>query len=639
MRRVRRAHPTFGGPGWFGSRFLPCSVSAPDHLPAWWCESRAGGDNADANLSDPRLPMDQDRTSEHYAERVTGEQVALLYNYFSRQYWLLLLSPPIVVPVMWSQVAHVPLVLWGIVYVVSVLDRRLLAQRYFDARPPASEARRWGMRFTVRAAISGVLLGSCGFWMFAPYSLPHLMFLFAFLFVTSAGAALFFAPFPPAYYAFLPLATMPLVVRVLLVGTVPAIWACVAVVVYTLFMLRVGRDYGEAIRRSFELRFQNLDLVQELTRKNEEAERANRAKSQFLAAASHDLRQPMQALSLLTGTLKLRSAAGPDRDLVERIGASVEALEGLFSALLDISKLDASVVRTERGSVSLSALLTRIETDAAPGAEAKGLRLRVHRIACWVDSDPVLLRRILQNLVANAIRHTGSGTVWVGARRRGDKVRIEVRDSGSGIAAEHLDRIFEEFYQVENPGRDRRKGLGLGLAIVRRLTDLLGHTVEVRSMPGRGSTFAVTVPLAPTPGAVAEAGGSGGVRPDLLGLAVLVLEDDAEVRAALRITLEEWGCYVVAAVDEADALSQARQRPRWRPQAILTDYRLGSGRSGIEAARSLLAHWDISIPVVLISGDTADEPLRAAQASGYELLHKPIRPQRLERLLRDLPRR
>ncbi len=332
--------------------------------------------------------MNQDDPAERHAERITAEQVGLLLENFRRQFAALLIIAPVVVAVMWDQHSRPQLLLWGTVYLASVFERRWFAKRYQRASPAPAEARAWGLRFAARTALGGMLIGSCGVWMFTPDSIAHQTFLFAFLFVASAGAPLFYAHFLPVLYAYLPWVMLPLAFRILLTGTDSSYWGALALTVYTVVLLQSGRDYSAATRRNFALRFENQALVLELTEKKDEAERANRAKSQFLAAASHDLRQPLQALSLLTGTLKLRTAPGAERELAERIGASVEALDGLFNALLDISKLDATVIRPERAPVSLDGLFARIESDSAPMAEAKGLRLRLRRSGLWVTAIP-----------------------------------------------------------------------------------------------------------------------------------------------------------------------------------------------------------------------------------------------------------
>lgn len=522
---------------------------------------------------------------------------------------------------MWGQVPRGPLLLWAAAYLVSLFERRRFVKAYFRSPRAPGEARQWGLRFAVRAAIAGMLIGFAGFWLFSSESMPHRMFLFAFLFVTSAGAPLLYGPFLPAYYAYLPWVMLPLAVRVLLTGTMPAYWGAVAVTIYTIVLLQSGRDYAKAMRRSFELRFENLDLVNELTEKKNEAERANQAKSRFLAAASHDLRQPLQSLSLLTGILEMRPRDAEERKVVGRISASVEALERMFGALLDISKLDAAIIQTEYRVFALQPLLDKLEKEFAPQAEAKGLRLRVASGDYWTRSDLVLLGRILQNLVANAIRYTQQGAVMVAVRRRAGGLAIEVRDTGIGIAVDQQDRIFEEFVQVDNPARDRRKGLGLGLAIVKRLAQLLGHAIQVRSVAGRGAVFSLQVSRA-TPVADAAELAVPATTAELGGCHVLIIEDDADVLENTRSLLLAWGCKVSTALGADEALAQLTADSP--PDLLIADLRLGGGASGIDAARQVMAACARSLPVLLVSGDTAPKRLREAAASGFTLLHKPL---------------
>lgn len=576
--------------------------------------------------------MEQDGTSHRYRERVTAEQVNLLLRNFRTQFPALLVISPVVATAMWEQVPRGPLLLWVVAYLTSLIERRRFVERYFGSPRQPAEAHRWGMHFALRTAVGGMLIGFAGFWLFSAESLPHRVFLFAYLFVTSAGAPLLYGPFLPVFYLFLPWVMLPLALRVLMTGTLPAYWGAVAVTIYTIVLLQSGRDYANAVRRSFELRFENLDLVDELRAKNSEAERADQAKSRFLAAASHDLRQPLQSLSLLTAILDMRLRDTEDRKVVGRIAASVEAMERLFAALLDISKLDAAVVEPEYRDFALKPLLDRLDKEFAPQAEAKGLRLRVACGDYWTRSDAVLLGRVLQNLVANAIRYTQQGAVMVAVRRRGSGLAVEVRDSGIGIAPDQQEHIFEEFAQVDNPARDRRKGLGLGLAIVKRLVQLLGHRVEVRSALGRGAAFSLQLPrVAP----LAE-GGQPAVKaaPALRPCHVLVIEDDIDVLESTHALLLAWGCSVSVATGADEALAQlAADRT---PDLLIADLRLGAGASGIDAARQVVAASGRRLPVVLVSGDTSPERLREAADSGYALLHKPVGGAQLHALMLEL---
>ena len=375
-------------------------------------------------------------------------------------------------------------------------------------------------------------------------------------------------------------------------------------------------------RRDFLLRRAAEDAVKQL-------ETANLAKSRFLAAASHDLRQPLHALGLFVAQLRGRVKAAERDRIVERIDASVAAMNELFNELLDIAKLDAGVLAPNRSEFPIAHVLDRIETNFAGPARDKALRLSVLPSAAWVCSDPILLERILLNLVSNAVRYTSRGGVLVGCRKRGDMLRIEVFDTGPGIPADQQQDIFGEFYQVAGAERDRRGGLGLGLAIVDRLCRLLDHPVELTSTVGRGSRFAVSVPaVAAQARPVAR---MPSIVPDALsGKLVVVVVDDLLVLEGMGGLLRAWGCDVVTAPSEAAAVVGLAKR---RPDLIICDYRLGNGATGFDVIARLRRLCGAAVPAFLVSGDTAPERLREARAGGYHLLHKPLQPAALRTML------
>ncbi len=378
--------------------------------------------------------------------------------------------------------------------------------------------------------------------------------------------------------------------------------------------------------------YANLEKkVEERTR---ELELANRAKSRFLAVASHDLRQPMHALGLFIAQLRNKVAAPDAAKIVEQAQASTEALGGLFDALLDISKLDAGVLNPKIEDFPIYALLQRLENNFGQAASKKGLKLRIVSSRLVVRSDPVLLERILLNLVANAVRYTSRGGVLVGCRQRGRLVRIEVWDTGSGIPKEHQQEIFQEFYQLANPERDRSKGLGLGLAIVQRLAVLLQHRIELTSTPGAGSVFSVVVPLGEVQGGAEVLPPTVAVTDHLAGAFVMVLDDDKLVQQGMHGLLIDWGCHVITASTTGEALAELEQHQRL-PDAFVCDYRL-AGETGLQAIERLHAGTADDIPAVLISGDTGPEVLHEAKESGYPLLHKPVQPAKLRALLSQL---
>jgi signal transduction histidine kinase len=382
------------------------------------------------------------------------------------------------------------------------------------------------------------------------------------------------------------------------------------------------------------LRDSYTGLEQKVTERTQELAAANQAKTRFLAAASHDLRQPMHALGMFVAQLRGSVTEPRALALVDKVESAVTALQELLDALLDISRLDAGVVTSTSAEFAMQPMLTRLDRAFAPQAEEKGLRLRAVPSRLAVCSDPVLLERILINLLANAVRYTERGGIVIGCRRHGDKVRVEVWDSGAGIAPQHRESIFKEFYQVGNPERDRRKGLGLGLAIATRLARLLGSRIDLVSQPGKGSVFSIELPrgiasesAAPKASPVAS----------LRGMRVLMVDDDALVRDAMASLLEQWGCEVWSAGHGAEAEAILKQAGEM-PDAIVCDYRLPDGETGIDVIHRLQAIAGTEVPAALVTGDTAPERLREANESGYALLHKPVQPAKLRLLLTHLTR-
>lgn len=386
-----------------------------------------------------------------------------------------------------------------------------------------------------------------------------------------------------------------------------------------------------------ELEQRVVQATRELREKKEEAESATLAKSRFLAAASHDLRQPTHALGMFVARLAQLPHDRETQHLIVNLEASVRAMQDLLDALLDISRLESQTVKVHPRPFPVAELLEPLRTGLMHEALGKGLRLRVRPSPLWVMSDPVLLQRILLNLASNALRYTHEGSIFLACRksRGGSHVRIEIWDSGIGIAPEHQRDIFKEFYQIGNTERDRSKGLGLGLNIVERTARLLGHPLHLDSRLGHGTRFSIEVPLtlpgvqAP-PSEAAEAFAA----EELAGLVVLVIEDDALVARALESLLESWGCKVAAVNGLSTALAFLTQRAV--PDVIISDYRLPGDENGMEAVARLRSAAGRRIPACLMSGDTEPDLMQRAREIGLTLLHKPVRPAKLRSLVRRL---
>jgi signal transduction histidine kinase/ActR/RegA family two-component response regulator len=371
------------------------------------------------------------------------------------------------------------------------------------------------------------------------------------------------------------------------------------------------------------------DLEGKVEERTRQLEAANQAKSRFIAAASHDLRQPLHALGLFVAQLHGKLRAAERSQLVGRIEDALSAMNELFSALLDISKLDAGATTVNITVFPVAQLLAHAETTFAGSAREKKLSFRALPSDAWVRSDFILLQQIVFNLVQNALRYTRHGGVVVGCRKRGDQLRIEVWDSGIGIAADQHDKIFGEFYRLGEPDRDRRAGLGLGLAIVDRLCRLLGHPIEVKSTLGKGSVFAVTVPLAPANKRAIEASIVPRAQPSQANdKLVLVIDDDPLVLEGMSGIFRKWGCRVITADSGSNALKAVAEQDDV-PDLIISDYHLANGRTGVETIERLRGEFSAPIPAFLISGDTDPATLHEAKVKGFHLLHKPVDPMAL----------
>lgn len=366
----------------------------------------------------------------------------------------------------------------------------------------------------------------------------------------------------------------------------------------------------------------------------DEAEQASIAKSRFFAAASHDLRQPLHSLGLFTSALDEQLTSPQARETARGIRESITALESLFDALLDLSRLDAGIVSAQPRNVALQALFDRLAREFHAEANERELRLRFVPTRAVVRTDPLLLERILTNLIANALRYTRRGGVAVGVRRGGAAAAIVVADTGIGIPPDKQELVFEEFYQVGNPGRDRRLGLGLGLAIVRRLAGLLGHPLSLRSVPGRGTSFRIEIPLADGPPDLATEASPAPADDALRSVSVLVIDDDLMVREGTAALLRQWGAQPRTAASAAEAAAAVERG--FEPQVLIADLRFGDAQDGIDIVESLRLQLGRPVPALLVSGDTGASELMRVRSSLIPLLTKPVAPAKLRGLLRNL---
>ncbi|HEX8989563.1 MAG TPA: hybrid sensor histidine kinase/response regulator [Rhodocyclaceae bacterium] len=549
-----------------------------------------------------------------------------------------LMAVGLLIAALYGQAPSTLLYGWSALLVAYQLLRVLITKAYWTTAPEhGTDLRRWARRLALLAVGSGCLWGITGLIFFAPASPMHQALLTVLLCAMAAGSIPANAMLLPGLVGSVVAILGMLIGRLVWIGDAEHLTMAAMLVVYLGFVLNWGRGLHRVLVGSLQRRHENADLVEKLRRQTDTAlsaqriaEEASLAKSKFLAAASHDLRQPMHALALFAGAMANEHRPGELRALSHHIGRSVEALEMLFNSLLDISKLDAGVMQPKIADVQLEELFRRLRNDLAPVALQKGLRLRVRPTRAILRTDGDLLEQILRNLVANAIRYTETGGVVVGCRRRGPDWRIDVADSGIGIAEEQHARIFDEFYQIGNPERDRTKGLGLGLAIVSRLARLLDVPLSLRSRVAHGTVFSLSVkPGIGAPRRRAEP------HTDVRAfgpLRVLVIDDEPEIRLALESLLGAWGCTVLSAESQQQA-AETMAAQDWMPDVALVDFRLREGATGIEVLDWLRAHVAANLPGIIITGDIGADRLQEVRMSGYPLLHKPVSPAKLRAVL------
>lgn len=493
--------------------------------------------------------------------------------------------------------------------------------------------RYWPYISTAASSLYG-LAWSLGWLIFAevPHQTVHAtLYVISFVGVVSGG---FFATafHLPSMLSFVSMSVLPIVFNALLFGSIIHPLLTVAIMIYALAFCAFTLNWHWFLLDALVRREREVILTKTLEEEKKQTELARQDKNRFLAAASHDLRQPLQAIHFFQYALEKQLPAERDWGIFRKMQESTQSLTELLDALLDISKLDAGGIEIKRQPLFLHDLLHRVYQRYFPLAANTGIDLDYVPVRIWVDSDPKALERIVQNLVVNAIKHMGKqGRIVLGARRYAGGVRVEVHDNGVGISSADQAAIFTEFYQINNPERNRNKGLGLGLSIVKRLAGLLEHDVGLVSQKGRGCTFSITLPLTSVMTLPVVASNQMDTTSSVTPIQgqVLLVEDDKTVLDALVLLFRLWGYSTVTAktLDAATILQEHHDI-----QMIVSDYQLQEGHDGLQLIQELrlLSGWEI--PAILITGNTSPDVLKMIAPSGIALSYKPINPHVLHNL-------
>ena len=575
-------------------------------------------------------------TADHaLGQRVLREHVASVYSTYSASTLTHMAFVVVFGSIIYSQLKDPSLLFW--------LAGLLMADIYVFFTPrwnpsrPVRESAYWARKISRVVTLVSMVTAVVP-WLIVPHNnLPMTSLLMAVIVGSCARAAQSLWPLKPALFGYTMPMSLGMITALAWQGDGLHLFLAAAGAAYLLLTLYAGIGQHKLLTESLMLRFENEALAARLGEQIAATERASEEKTRFLGTASHDLRQPLHAIALFGAALENELRDRPEGRNAERLMRAVNALGASLDTMLDVSRLDAGVITPAPQPVQLDALFLPLNHTFAARAEHKELQLRVRASGLWVYSDPQLLHRMLSNLMDNALKYTMRGGVTVTARERGEAVWIEVRDTGIGIAPEQSGRIFEEFYQINNPGRDRSRGLGIGLSIVQRLSRLLGHPVQMHSRPGRGTHFRVVVPIASAPeraqaelaaASLNEAASAGERKVSTLALPgrVLLLDDELEIREAMTGLLRSHAIDAHAVSDEAGAAAALRQAAReGRPfDLLLCDYRLADGVDGLDAGLRLSQSEGAATPLLLITGETSPDRLQRVRESQVPVLFKPV---------------
>nr|WP_257014618.1 hybrid sensor histidine kinase/response regulator [Variovorax sp. YR752] len=572
------------------------------------------------------------------AERVLREQVAAVHANAPAAYLADFLTAQSLGIGLFVATWRWQVLLWMALHLALTLRR---AYRRYQRSPDAAAHPEYWARFNAR----NVLLRSC-VWGLAPWlcvppgrNLGLWVMVIVMMMGGCAGGALSLAVLKRNIPRFIVPSMASLTLALAWRGDSTHLFLATGCLLYMCVMIMFALQHHRLLTAALTMRFEKEALAEQLSHQIAATQRVSEEKTRFLAAASHDLRQPLHAIALFGAVIEKKLKGTEEWNHAVRLMDAVGTLGDSLDILLDISRLDAGEVAPQIRPVELNPLFLALNNVFVAQAADRDLQLRLRATPCWVLSDPQLLQRLLSNLVDNALKYTTRGGVVVAARARGPLVWIDVCDTGIGIADEHLGRIFDEFYQIGNPGRDRAQGLGIGLSIVQRLSRLLAHPLQVRSRLHHGSRFRLVLPAVTASGVVPLAACPGAASP--LPQRVLLIDDEAAIRQAVIGLLQAHGVTIDAVASEAEAEAVLVQAAHGSTpvEVLLCDVRLADGADGLAAAQRLSARFSPGLQVLLITGETAPQRQRQMLDSGLQVLLKPVAADRLLQALASLTRR
>lgn len=582
--------------------------------------------------NEPVFPIKTATLDQSEQDYIFNQQIKLAYKQFHICSLSSIGGIAIMPILLWNQVPQLNLFLWiGLTVFGLLIPPHILIHRYKTIGKRSQDQKYWAKWLIGIALLGSSAWGTQGFLLYTAHSTVHLFVVL--LFITSGAfvSTIVATSYPPLFWAKITPIIVPFAVYSLFQNDSMQIVLGIGVLFfYGGALAIIYNNLHKNIMESLALRLEKSHLIKQLKLKNKIAEKASEDKSRFLAAASHDLRQPLHAQMLLVNELKEEA---PESAALTKLEASMNAMNGLFNELLDISKLDAKVVTPKITGFSVNDLLDELAADFSVLAQKKNLEFRLRHCNIFIHSDRHLLSRILRNLTANAIKYTSCGSVLLSCRKRGNQAVFQVWDTGPGIPNNQSQLIFDEFYQLNNPERDRNKGLGLGLAIAHRLSQLLDHKLHLRSRVNKGSVFSVSCPISDNKEAANEIVAAA---TDLSQLNVLLVEDDELILTSTRELLLKWQCNLFAAGSIQGALNHVGSLINSGLNLIIADYRLKNNTTGMQVIDNLERILKKKIPAIIVTGDTSPEILKEICDSKRHLLHKPVSPEKLKNFINEV---
>lgn len=569
--------------------------------------------------------------------QVRKEQCRILYNQSPILLIVTIFLMFLVLWYFWDRADQTLLVIWAL-FVATLTGSRAWLVLNFKRQSEINSPLLWLNIFALSAFISGMLWGTPLLYVLTPTFDSEVLMISFILTGMAAGSLVPLSTYLPCYCAFSIPTLLPFSLYFLILQQTDFLIVGSLVLIFLVSMIGFSFMVNHNVVDTIRLRFANVDLLEDLKIQKDIAEQANVDKSRFLAATSHDLRQPLHALDLYLGALKTQLMEKQNTELVNKASRSSQALSELLNALMDISRLDSGDIKINRKLCSLKQVIELVSNDFEQLAKENNISIKTQLEEVDVYSDPILLSRILRNLLSNAIKHNKDCLVSIVMSKYKDNVVVSIQDTGQGIAISELNNIFSEFYQLNNPERDRSKGLGLGLAIVKRLSTLLDIPVKVESEIGKGSEFLFTMPIEKKrriesslmlPFGSIE-------KTDLSGLFIIVIDDEAAVRDAIRTLLRAWNCEVLVASSSSELMLMLQQDDYPVPDLIISDYRLRDNKIGTDAVRLVRDHFKLLIPTIMITGDSSESIEAKVRAENCQLLLKPVNSELLREQIERL---